>query len=213
MAAKQITTPIFRASFPSLAKARPGMDGGEPKFGVTAVWDPKKMSARDKERWKAMIALADEVSMAAFKKKLKDLPANFKKGLRDGEEKEGMAGFGAGLKFANLTTKRKPGIVAQDGETKITDEADIESECYPGCYMRATVTCYSYDNKGKGIAFGLQNLQKVGNGPRLDTSSDPSKDFKDDELSAEDEKWLEAEEAAAELGNDSEESEDDDNDF
>ena len=185
--AKKIVTPIFRVSFPHVFEARAAMGEGEPKFGLTAVFDPKNFSTKDKERWKAMQALANEVCMAKFKKKLNDLPANFKKPVRDGAEKEGLAGFGAGLLFSNLTTKFKPGIVDKDGKTKIIDDNEA---FYPGCFARATITCYAYENKGKGVAFGLMNLQKVADGARLDSRTDAEDDFGEEEISAEDQAYL-----------------------
>lgn len=204
---KTLVTPIFRVSFPHVFEARAAMGEGEPKFGLTAVFDKKKFSAKDKERWIAVSALADEVSMAKFKKKVKDLPANFKKPVRDGAEKEGLDGFGPGLLFANLTTKFKPGIVDKDGKTKIVDDNEA---FYPGCYARATITCYGYENKGKGVAFGLMNLQKIAEGPRLDSRTDAEDDFGDEEISAEDRKWLDKEEAKAGKARESEDSDDED---
>lgn len=186
---KTVVTPVFRVSFPFVFEPRAPMEGGgEAKYGLTAVFDPTKFSEKDKERWKAMIALANEASVGKFKKKVNELTDNYKKPMRDGAEKEGLEGFGAGLKFANLTTKFKPGLVDKD-KNPIVDQGEI----YPGCYMRATVTAYAYDNKGKGVAFGLMNLQKVGDGPRLDSRTDAEEDFKDDDLSPEDVAWLETE--------------------
>lgn len=186
---KTIVTPIFRVSFPHVFEARAGMDGGEPKFGLTAVWNPATFSAKDKERWNAMKALADDMSVSKFKKKIKDLPDNFKKPVRKGEEKEGLDGFGPGLLFANLTTKFKPGLIDKD-KIEIIDQTDF----YPGCYARATITCYAYENKGKGVAFGLMNIQKIADGARLDSRTDAAGDFEDEEISAEDQKWLDAQE-------------------
>lgn len=186
---KSLVTPIFRVSFPNVFEAR-SMDDGPAKFGLTAVWDPSKFSAKDKERWQAMQALANEVSVGKFKKKIKDLPDNFKKPVRKGEEKEGLEGFGPGLMFASLTTKFKPGLVDKDGKTKIVDDPEA---FYPGCYARATVTCYAYENKGKGVAFGLMNVQKIADGARLDSRTDAEDDFADEDISEEDRKWLEEE--------------------
>ncbi len=201
---KVLHTPIFRVNFCNVFEARTGdFEGSEPKYGLTAVFDPSKFSEKDKERWKAMQGLANEVSVQRFGKPVKDLSANFKRPIRDGAEKEGLDGFGAGKKFTNLTTKRKPGII--DGRTKerIVDDPDA---FYSGCYARATIVCYGYDNKGKGIAFGLNNLQKVADGARLDGGGDPAKDFAEVELTAEDEAWLEEQDGATS-------SEDDDSGF
>lgn len=192
---KSIVTPIFRVSFPHAFEPH-SMDGGAPKYGVTAVFDKKKFSDKDKQRWAAMEALANEVSMAKFKKRIKELPANFKKPIRDGAEKEGLDGFGPGLVFTNLTTKFKPGVIDKDGKTKIIDDPEA---FYPGCYARATVTCYGYDNKGKGIAFGLMNLQKLGDGARLDSRTDAEDDFVDEDIDPKDQAWLDAQDAEADF--------------
>jgi hypothetical protein len=194
---KQVTTPIFPVSFPNKFEARKGFENSEPKFGLTAVFDPSKFSQKDKALWKTMQALADEVSMDAFKKPIKLLGPDFKKPLRDGAEKPELAGFGEGKRFCSLTTNRKPGLVVRDKDTgellDITDPNDF----YPGCYAKAKVTCYAYKNVGKGVAFGLQNVMKVADGPRLDGRADAKKDFADEEISEEDKAWLDQQEAEA----------------
>jgi hypothetical protein len=177
----KVLTPVFRVSFPSVFEAS-SYEGGAPKYSVCAVWEPAKFTAKDKALWDAMMALADSVSVEKFKKKLSALPANFKKPFRDGAEKEGLTGFGEGKIFANLSSKMRPGIIFLDN-TPLTDPEDF----YPGCYARATVTAYAYDNVGKGVALGLQNLQKIKDGDRLDSRTDASDDFGGEEV---DESWL-----------------------
>jgi hypothetical protein len=177
---KRYKTPVFRLSFPALFEAK-SYDGGEPKYGCSAVWDPSKFSDQDKKLWKELEAAIDAESMNRFKKKAKDLPANFKQAVRDGKEKADLEGYGDGKRFASLSTKMKPGAILLD---KTDGSAD---DFYPGCYCRATVTVYSYDNKGKGVALGLMNIQKVKDGERLDSRTDAAEDF-DDEVDA---SWLE----------------------
>lgn len=170
----KVTTPVFRVSFPALFEAK-AFDGGAPKFSVSAVWDPSRFTKREKELWDAMIDLANGVSQERFKKDMDALPGNFKKAIRDGAEKADLAGYGEGLLFANLSSKMKPGIIDRN-RNNITDPDEV----YPGCYARATITAYSYDNKGKGVAFGLQNIQKIADGERLDSRTDAAEDFDDD---------------------------------
>lgn len=177
---KRIQTPMFRVSFPSVFEAS-SYEGGAPKFSVCAVWTPKLFTPKDKELWAAMKLLADEVSLEKFKKKLDALPANFKKPFRDGNEKADLEGFGEGKVFSNLSSKMRPGIIDRD-RAPITDPEDF----YPGCFARATITAYAYDNVGKGVAFGLQNLQKIKDGDRLDSRTDAAEDFGD----AVDDAWL-----------------------
>jgi hypothetical protein len=189
---KVLITPVFRVSFPCVIKprAQEREDGtkGDPKYGITAVWEPSKFTTQDKERWKAILAMLDETSLAAFKKRWKDLPANFKKGLRDGAEKEGLDGFGPGCMFASLTSNYKPGIVGPDRKTRIVDDPE---QFYAGCLARTKVNCYTYNVKGKGVALGLAGgIWKVADGVHIGGGSDPAKDFEDYEVTPEDEKWL-----------------------
>lgn len=172
----KLQTPIFRVSFPSVFEAS-SYQGGAPKYSVSAVWDPERFTANEKKLWQSILDLCDEVSMERFKKKMSALPGNFKKAIRDGEEKADLGGYGPGKLFANISSKMKPGLIDRD-RAPITNPDDF----YPGCYARATITAYAYDNVGKGVALGLQNLQKVADGERLDSRTDAAEDFGDDDL-------------------------------
>lgn len=184
----KLTTPVFRVSFPNLFEARAieGDPNSKPKFGTSAIWTLAKFSDKDKVLWKKIMAELDKESRRKFGKAWKELPASIKRGIRNGDEKEGMEGYGEGTRFANLTTKNRPGVIDKD-KNEISPEEGNADEIYPGCYARATVTVYSYDNKGKGVALGLRNIQKVKDGPRLDNRTAADEDF-DEELDA---AWLE----------------------
>ena len=92
-------------------------------------------------------------------------PKELKNPFRDGAEKETI-GYGEGTVFITFKTEEKngrPGLVDQNMQRIIE-----ESAFYPGCYARATVNPYAWTYMGKsGISFGLQNLQKVGDGEPL----------------------------------------------
>lgn len=184
-------TPVFRLSFPNLHEAKAMDEQSKPKFGCSAVWTPTKFSDKDKKLWQAIMKAVDDESVRTFKKHWKELPATIKRGIRKGEEKGDMEGYGAGTVFANLTTKMRPGVVDLSG-SKIGPEEGNAEEIYPGCYCRATVTVYSYNNKGKGVALGLMNVQKVKDGERLDSRTDAGEDFKE----GVDDTWLEEDEEA-----------------
>ena len=187
---QRYVTPVFRISFPTVFEPS-SYDGGPPKYGLSAVWTPSKFSDSDKKRWKALMGALDAESKSRFKKAWKDLPANYKTGVRDGDEKPDLEGYGKGTKFANITTKMRPGVI-DAGKNKIGPEEGNADDLYPGCYCRATVVAYSYDNKGKGVALGLMNLQKVADGERLDSRTDAGEDFDDDI----DEAWLDENEGS-----------------
>ncbi len=193
---KRYVTPVFRVSFPELFEAK-SYDGGKAKFGTAAIWTPREFSEVDKVRWKALMGALNEASIENFKKPLKDLPVNIRRGIRDGAEKADLEGYGEGTRFANLTTMMRPGVVdnvtGDDGKLlPIGPEHGNTDRIYPGCYCRATVNIYAYDNKGKGVSIGLMNLQFVKDGPRLDSRTDAADDFADEV----DEAWMEQGEAS-----------------
>ena len=180
-------TPIFRASFPNLFTASSGPDGGEPKYGLSAIWTPGNFTEKEAELWKKLMAGVDGACKEQFKKSLKELKAlnaeggNYKLVPRNGSSKAHLGGYGEGTVFASLTTRMKPGVVDAD-RSRISVEDGNEDLIYPGCYCRATVNVYTYDNKGKGVALGLLNVQKVKDGERLDSRTDAAEDFSDDFL-------------------------------
>lgn len=159
-----LITPKGRLSFPTLFEPRAMPGGGEPKYGCTIIFDtdadlkPLKAAAlaAAKEKW------GDKAEDLIRTKKVK-WP------FLDGGN-ELRQGFGEGTTFIRPNAKSKPGVVDRyagpDGKPRpITDPADI----YPGCYVRASVRAFAYDTSGnKGISFGLQNLQKLDEGERLD---------------------------------------------
>lgn len=182
----KVITPVFRGSFLNVfqPRAMENEDGtkNKEKFGLTAIWEPSKFTDKDKERWKAMAEVINLACIAKFKKPYADFRelSNFKKAVRKGEEKMGMEGFGPGTLFASLTTQVMPGIVDVDGKTVISVANGNSHLVYPGAFFRATVNAYGYDNKGKGVALGLMNLQRIGDGPRLDNRTSAAEDFSED---------------------------------
>ncbi|MFA5702867.1 MAG: DUF2815 family protein [Advenella sp.] len=162
---RKVTTPKFRASFAWVFKPQPPMEGsqGEPKYGVTMLFD---QAAQKTPAFEAMKKLAVAAAREKFGDKLKSDGKGWFVGLRnplrDGAEKSEMEGYGDGVIFAAATTKMQPGLVDQRLNRIISDEVS-EDGFYSGCYARATVTAYGYDKAGnKGVAFGLQNVQKLG---------------------------------------------------
>lgn len=196
----KLTTPPFVVAFPEVfkAKAMQNEDGskGKEKFSLTAIWHPDTFGPKDKERWKAILAALDTECQHRFKMKYdpaKLAEAEVKTGIRSGRAKaaKGLAGFTDTSRFASLTSNYAPGIVALD-KSEISLEEGNADEIYPGVVCRATITIYSYDNKGKGLALGLQSLQKIKDGTKL-VSRDAANDFGDGDL---DEQWLDQAEEA-----------------
>ena len=178
----KLVTPIFRVSFPHVFEMSSYAES-TPKYSLSAIWEPERFTAKEKELWAKINAEMNKVSIEKFKKKWCDLPSNIRRGLKDGGEKENLSGYGEGKLFATLSSKNKPGIIDIHNEI-ITSPDDF----YAGCYAQAVISIYSYDNKGKGIAFGLSSIRKIKDGERLDSYSNPLSDFADQEI---DDAWME----------------------
>lgn len=179
-----IITPPFVVSFPHIFTPSSYMDS-EPKYSVTAIWREADLKAKYKTEWKAVLSLLDVAAREKFQQPLARLPANVRKGIRNGIEKEHLNGYGKGMLFAPISSTRRPQVVDLKHEPMLADDDRI----YPGCWMRASVTAYAYANVGKGVALGLANLQWLGHGTRLDSRTTASQDFGD---SRPDDEWFAA---------------------
>lgn len=75
--------------------------------------------------------------------------------------------------FITAKSAIQPGLV-DASLNRITEKAQF----YSGCYGRAPIHFYAYNHDGKrGIACGLNNLQKVRDGEVLGGRSSPEQDF------------------------------------
>jgi hypothetical protein len=196
----RLTTPLFRCHYVNAFRARPGQDGGSAKFGVTAVWDPTKFTPADNKRWAAIIAALSDAVKADIKKPYKiDEMGTYKTGLRKNSNREEPFEGGGSIYpklspetvFANLTTSFKPGVIDINKE-EISPEEGNDDLLYSGCFARATVNVYTFNQGGgRGVALGLNNLQVIisdpdGKAPRFDSKGNAADDF-DDEI---DDSWL-----------------------
>jgi len=101
--------------------------------------------------------------------------ASFKSPLRDGDTERDLAKNPEykGHYFINCNSGQKPDVV----DAALNPILD-KSEVYSGCFGRASVNFYPFSVDGnKGIAAGLNNVQKLGDGERLGGGSRASDDF------------------------------------
>lgn len=185
-----LLTPRFRVSFPEVFTKRafspdvPGRYSVVALFlgfqvvdGVTKAAAPANWTQGDKDKWNAILAACNKVAMETFKKPMGKLDRGiYKLPYHRGEEKT-YSGYGPGVVYFTLaSTKRRPQILDRDGNSITADNSD---EFYAGCYARASVNPYAFQNIGKGIAIGLGNLQKLDDGDRLDAFTNAEDDFGD----------------------------------
>ena len=94
--------------------------------------------------------------------------SGYKTPWRDGTEQ-----YGEGFKFFRAKNPNRPiglGIAKKgaDGKVHIIN-VESDEQFYPGCYVQAVVTPYTYNAQGnKGVALGLQHVVFFKDGERLD---------------------------------------------
>ncbi len=159
---------------------------GMVRFSYANVWEPKSINGSDEKysvsliipktdkktiaQIEAAIEAAKQEGKAKFGGKI---PANLKLPLRDGDIDRPEDEAYKNAYFINANSKERPGIVDKSVKP-ILDQ----SEFYSGCYGRASITFYAFNQNGnKGVAVGLQNLQKLLDGEPLSGRSRAEDDF------------------------------------
>lgn len=136
------------------------INGSDPKYSVAVL-----VRKDDKETLRLIKEGVDNAVQAGKTKNgEKFLAGKLKKPLRDGDDPEENKGDEfKGCYFFNCNSNSKPTLVDQRMQP-VTDPDVI----YSGCYARVSVNFYPFDQKGsKGVAAGLNNVQKVRDGERL----------------------------------------------
>ena len=154
------------------------INDSKPKYSVSLVI-PKS----DKETIKAINAAVDaaiEEGIAKFGGK-KPNKAALKLPLRDGDTERDDEVY-KNCFFVNANSTTAPQIVDRSVQPILDRE-----EVYSGCYARVSINFYAYNTNGnKGIACGLNNLQKIADGEPLGGRTTAKDDFS----SLEDEDFL-----------------------
>lgn len=169
----KVISPLSILSYPHLAAPQPSTDGKAPKYSATLIFTPETLAIpSEKQLFEAMQKAALAAIEAKWPGKSATMLASesFKKGFRrDAESKN----YPAGSIFVNVRSSQQPGIVyahaGSDGKPERMPPEKIKDEMFPGVWVRASLAAFAYDNNGnKGVSFGLNNLQKIKNGERMD---------------------------------------------
>lgn len=173
---KVITGPDTRWSYANVWEAK-SINGGTPKYSVSLII-PKSNTATIK-KIEAAIEAAYKEGEAKLKGNGRSVPALsvLKTPLRDGDAERPDDEAYANAYFVNANSATAPGIVDADRQ-EIIDR----SEVYSGVYGRASINFYAFNSNGnKGIACGLNNLQKIRDGEPLGGKSRAEDDFAGEE--------------------------------
>ena len=173
---KVITGPDTRWSFANVWEPK-SINGGTPKYSVSLI--VPKSDAKTVAKIKAAIEAAYVEGEAKLKGSGKSVPplAAIKNPLRDGDAERPDDPAYANAYFINANATTAPGIVDVDRNPILT-----RSEVYSGVYGRASISFYAFNSNGnKGIACGLNNLQKVRDGEPLGGKTSAESDFATEE--------------------------------
>ncbi len=173
---KVITGPDTRWSYANVWDPK-SINGGTPKYSVSLIIP--KSDARTLAKIKTAIEAAYKEGEAKLKGSGKTVPAlsAIKTPLRDGDTERPDDPAYAHAYFINANAASAPGIVDADVNPILT-----RSEVYSGVYGRASITFYAFNSSGnKGIACGLNNLQKIRDGEPLGGKASAEEDFAADD--------------------------------
>lgn len=173
---KVITGPNTRWSYANVWEPK-SINGGTPKYSVSLVIP--KSDKVTVEKIKKAIQAAYEEGQSKLKGNGKSVPSLsvLKTPLRDGDLERPDDEAYANSYFINANSATAPGIVDADRNTIID-----RSEVYSGVYGRASINLYAFNSNGnKGIACGLNNLQKIRDGAPLGGKASAESDFATDD--------------------------------
>lgn len=170
-------TPEVILSFPHLFEPQTPPNSNTPKYSAALVFPPgtdvselKKAAIKvGKSRWKGYVDGAKK--------------GRYHWPFRDDAEDIAEKGYAEGSIFFNASSKKRPGVVSivPDPATGKPMVIDDPERIYPGIIARVSVTFYTFDvNGNKGVGVGLNNVQIIRDGERLDGRLDPSDEFEAD---------------------------------
>jgi hypothetical protein len=160
----------------------------EVRFSYAHVWEPYSMQEGQEPKYSVVLLIpkTDTKTVDALNKAAENAaqngvaakwngsrPGRLAMPLHDGDiDKPDNAEY-AGCFFVNAKDTHAPGIVDANCQTIIN-----QGDFYSGCYGRASVSFYAYSAAGnKGVACGLNNLQKLRDGDALSGRPSAAADF------------------------------------
>ena len=173
---KVITGVKTRWSYANVWQAK-SINGGAPKYSVSLIIP--KSDTKTVTAVKNAIQAAYEEGQSKLKGNSKSVPAltAIKTPLRDGNAERPDDEAYKDCYFINANSATAPGIVDAARNPIIE-----HSEVYSGVYGRASINFYAFNSNGnKGIACGLNNLQKITDGEPLGGKTRAEDDFADED--------------------------------
>ena len=162
----KVVTGKVRLSFCQLFEPK-AIDGGAPKYSVTLLIPKSDTDTVGKIK----AAINEAADLFRKKNGAAALPANPIHPLHDGDgtkpstgEPYGPECKGCYVMAVSCGENQKPPIF-DSFRNPITDPGEV----YSGCYGRASINFYGYNNRKKGIGAGLLAIQKLHDGEPFGT--------------------------------------------
>ena len=169
--ATKVVTGKVRFSYLHVWEPAAVEEGSQKKYSVSLIIP--KSDTDTVSRIKNAIQSALEAGKAKFGGKI---PASLKLPLRDGDIERADDDAYLNSWFLNANSSKQPGIVDQNVQPILRQD-----EIYSGCYGRASINFFAFNTNGnKGIACGLNNIQKLSDGELLGGRATAEFDFSDD---------------------------------
>lgn len=182
-------TPKGRVSYPHLFEARKAPGSDKAKYSLTLLFtdDPEvPAGSNDIDELKAaMLAAAYEKFGDTDDTRKKIKAGKIRMPLLEPEEGKYPDEYVLEIRM-NSSEQFKPQVVdrfkGKDGKPAVITDPD---DLYPGCWARASVRAFGYDVSGnKGVAFALNNVQKLADDERLDNRTSAQDEFEAEESEA-----------------------------
>jgi hypothetical protein len=163
---------------------------GKVRFSYLHVWEPAAVEEGSQKKYSVSLIIpkSDIDTVARIKNAIQSaleagkakfggkIPASLKLPLRDGDIERADDDAYLNSWFLNANSSKQPGIVDQNVQPILRQD-----ELYSGCYGRASINFFAFNTNGnKGIACGLNNVQKLSDGELLGGRATAEFDFADD---------------------------------
>lgn len=167
----QVVTNLVRFSFLHLFEPTSVEEDGTKKYSASILIKKTDTATLAKVEAAIKAAYESEAGQRIFGNK--PMPKNLKTPLRDGDVDRPEDAAYRGCMFLNASSLTKPGVVDAD-VTPVLDKGEV----YSGCYGRASINFYAFNvGVNKGIAAGLNNVQKLKEGEKLAGGTRAEDDF------------------------------------
>lgn len=172
----KVVTGECRFSYANLWEAKAMDENSKPKYSVSLIIPKSDTKTIEKVKVAIQAAYDEGKSKLSNGKSVPSLNS-IKTPLRDGDIDRPDDEAYANSYFINANSLLAPGIVDADRQPILE-----HSEIYSGIYGRASITFYAFNTKtSRGIACGLQNVQKLRDGDPLGGNSSAEEDFADED--------------------------------